>query len=831
MKTLKLRAVQAATLCLAILGPIQPLQVFAQKTQPSDAEAAQIPGVSLPSLDKAIRERVNTLTLEQKVGQMTQIDLGVIAVGNPCGLQQPQTLDQEKLRIAIEKYHIGSILNVGCGSGTIGLDRWQEIHKGISTASVQYSSTQIPILFGIDAIHGVNYTVGGTLFPQQIGQAATWNPDLVLKGAEITALECRISGIPWNFSPVLDLGRQPLWSRFFETYGEDVYLSKTMTTASILGYQGQNTDMGIDHRHVAACMKHFLGYSYPLSGKDRTPAWIPERELREYYLPTFQTAIEEGALTVMINSGELNGTPVHVNPDILTKLLREELGFKGLAVTDWEDIYKLHTTHKVAASLREAVKLAINAGIDMSMTPNDFQFNELLIDLVKSGEVPMERINEAVHRILYVKHKLGVYDVLSSAGSLREALNPADLGSANHRAAALQTAEESITLLKNTATTSGTPTLPLATNQTLFVFGSAADDLNLLNGAWTNTWLGKDTQYRHNPLYPTIWEALLKQSGGTTTGHVANNQNKVQQLQLLAPHSRSAKLLKTLKKSLSPNAVTVFCVGETPGTEIPGNIDDLAAEIDPNDKQLFDFFVQNQIPVVLVLVTGRPRIITEYANQSAAVLQAYLPGNEGGIAIANILIGKTNPSGKLPYTYPRFAGDVVHYDHKSTEKNDKLFGSNAYQPLFDFGHGLSYTQFEYSKMKVEMESIMTLPTESIIPDTSTVKKLQKQEQYRLNQMRSTGFNIELTITNTGSKPGKEVCQLYYRDEFASITPSVKKLCAHSKTRLLQPGESETMSMYVSYHDLSFINKGLQRVTEPGNITFILKDQTTTVQIK
>ncbi|PHX77473.1 MAG: beta-glucosidase [Flavobacteriales bacterium] len=831
MKTLKLRAVQAATLCLAILGPIQPLQVFAQKTQPSDAEAAQIPGVSLPSLDKAIRERVNTLTLEQKVGQMTQIDLGVIAVGNPCGLQQPQTLDQEKLRIAIEKYHIGSILNVGCGSGTIGLDRWQEIHKGISTASLQYSSTQIPILFGIDAIHGVNYTVGGTLFPQQIGQAATWNPDLVLKGAEITALECRISGIPWNFSPVLDLGRQPLWSRFFETYGEDVYLAKTMTSASIRGYQGKNTDMGIDHRHVAACMKHFLGYSYPLSGKDRTPAWIPERELREYYLPTFQTAIEEGALTVMINSGELNGTPVHVNPDILTKLLREELGFKGLAVTDWEDIYKLHTTHKVAASLREAVKLAINAGIDMSMTPNDFQFNELLIDLVKSGEVPMERINEAVHRILYVKHKLGVYDVFSSAGSLREALNPNDLGSANHRAAALQTAEESITLLKNTAITSGTPTLPLATHQTLFVFGSAADDLNLLNGAWTNTWLGKDTQYRHNPLYPTIWEALLKQSGGTTTGHVANNQNKVQQLQLLAPHSRSAKLLKTLKKSLSPNAVAVFCVGETPGTEIPGNIDDLAAEIDPNDKQLFDFFVQNQVPVVLVLVTGRPRIITEYANQSAAVLQAYLPGNEGGIAIANILIGKTNPSGKLPYTYPRFAGDVVHYDHKSTERNDKLFGSNAYQPLFDFGHGLSYTQFEYSKMKVEMESIMTLPTESIIPDTSTVKKLQKQEQYRLNQMRSTGFNIELTITNTGSKPGKEVCQLYYRDEFASITPSVKKLCAYSKTRLLQPGESETMSMYVSYHDLSFINKGLQRVTEPGDITFLLKDQTTTVQIK
>lgn len=795
MKPLKLRAAHAATLCLAIIGSIQPLQVFAQKTQPS--EAAQISGVSLTLLDKAISDRVNTLTLEQKVGQMSQIDLGVIAKGSPCGLQQPQTLDQEKLRIAIEKYHIGSILNVGCGSGTIGLDRWQEIHKGISTASVQYSSTQIPILFGIDAIHGVNYTVGGTLFPQQIGQAATWNPDLVLKGAEITALECRISGIPWNFSPVLDLGRQPLWSRFFETYGEDVYLAKTMTTASILGYQGQNTDMGIDHRHVAACMKHFLGYSYPLSGKDRTPAWIPERELREYYLPTFQTAIEEGALTVMINSGELNGTPVHVNPDILTKLLREELGFKGLAVTDWEDIYKLHTTHKVAASLREAVKLAINAGIDMSMTPNDFQFNELLIDLVKSGEVPMERINEAVHRILYVKHKLGVYDAMGSSGSLREVLNPTDLGSAKHREAALKTAEESITLLKNNTTANGTPLLPLG-NQPMFVFGSAADDLNLLNGAWTNTWQGSDSQYRHNPQYPTIWEALLKYRAA---GKIEPSAEKGLQYyaNALSNNTRTAKQLKTLKKLLTPNVVAIFCIGETPGTEIPGNIDDLAAEINAGDKQLFDFFVQNQVPVVLVLATGRPRIITEYANKSTAILQAYLPGNEGGTAIANILIGKTNPSGKLPYTYPRLAGDVVHYDHKSTEKNDKLFGTNAYQPLFDFGHGLSYTQFEYSKMKVEMES--------------------------------AGFNIELTITNTGSKPGKEVCQLYYRDEFASITPSVKKLCGYHKTKVLQPGESETISVYVSNQDLSFINKVLQRVTEPGNITFILKDQTTTVQIK
>ena len=766
---------------LSFCGSTQ--NAIAQKHQPATSEANPIPNVAIISLDKAISDHVNSLTLEQKVGQMTQIDLGVIAVGSPCGLQQPQTLDLEKLRIAIEKYHIGSVLNVGCGSGTIALDRWQEIHTGISKASRQYSSTHIPILFGIDAIHGVNYTVGGTLFPQQIGQAATWNPDLVLKGAEITALECRISGIPWNFSPVLDLGRQPLWSRFFETYGEDVYLAKTMTSASIRGYQGNHPELGIDDRHVAACMKHFLGYSYPLSGKDRTPAWIPERELREYYLPTFQTAIDQGALTVMINSGELNGTPVHVNHDILTKLLRNELGFKGLAVTDWEDIYKLHTTHKVAASLREAVKLAINAGIDMSMTPNDFQFNDLLIDLVKTGEVPVERINEAVHRILYVKHQLGIYNAMSpSVGSIREALNPEDLGCAKHREAALKTAEESITLLKNDTTANGKPLLPLG-NQSLYVFGNAADDLNLLNGAWTNTWQGNDSQYRHNPLYPTVWEALAKNHA-----------------QALSSNIRTAKQLKTLKKSLSPNAVAIFCVGETPGTEIVGNIDDLAAEISVGDKQLFDFFVQNQVPVVLVLATGRPRIITECANKSAAVLQAYLPGNEGGTAIAKILMGQTNPSGKLPYTYPRFAGDVVHYDHKSTERNDKLFSTNAYQPLFDFGHGLSYTQFKYGTLTIT-------PT--------------------ANQ----SFRVTTTITNTGDKPGKEVCQLYYRDEFASITPSVKKLCAYHKTNVLQPGESETIEFTITQKDLSFINKDLQRVTEPGDITFMLKDQTTTVQIR
>ncbi|MFM9052462.1 MAG: glycoside hydrolase family 3 protein, partial [Bacteroidota bacterium] len=346
------------------------------------------------------------MTIEEKVGQMTQVDLGVIAKGKICQLEEPRTLDSFKLRIALEKYHIGSVLNVGCGSGTIGLDQWRTIISGLYAANQSYSRTGIPVLYGIDAIHGANYVVGATLFPQPIGQAATWNPSLVEKLNSITAYETRAAGIPWNFSPVLDIGRQPLWSRFFETYGEDVLLASAMGTSAVKGLQGAGLD---DHYGVAACMKHFLGYSIPLSGHDRTPAWIGPRELCEYFVPTFKAAIDAGARTVMINSGEINGTPVHADRSIVTGLLRDELGFTGVAVTDWEDIYKLVDVHHVAADRRSAVKMAIDAGIDMSMTPNDFEFTESLVSLVKSGEITESRIDSSVRRILQLKSDLGLF--------------------------------------------------------------------------------------------------------------------------------------------------------------------------------------------------------------------------------------------------------------------------------------------------------------------------------------------------------------------------------------------------------------------------------------
>ena len=749
------------------------------------------------SIDKIIA----SMTLEEKVGQMTQIDLGVIAKGGPCALAQPQRIDTAKLRIAFEKYHVGSILNVGCGSGTISLENWKTIHQDIAVANEKFLP-KLPVLFGIDAIHGANYTLGSTLFPQQIGQAATWNPDLVQRAAEITAYEVRASGIPWNFSPVLDIGRQPLWSRFFETYGEDVFLASGMTSACIRGYQGNAIATGVDAYHVSACMKHFLGYSYPLSGKDRTPAWISDRELREYFLPTFEKAIEEGALTVMINSGEINGTPVHINPDILTTLLRKELGFKGLAVTDWEDIYKLHTTHKVAASLREAVKLSINAGIDMSMTPNDYQFTELLIDLVKSGEVPMARINEAVSRILYVKQQLGLFNPTPTSYP--------NFGGEEHMKVALECAEESITLLKNDHSI-----LPLNPNHNVFIFGNAANNLNLLNGAWTNTWQGTDSQYQHNPNAPTILENLKVNNAwqGIKYGKITY---------LEGSNAKNLMTKKMQKEISSTPCVAIFCLGEKPGTEIPGNINALEAEIDPNDRSLFEYFKSKNVPIILVLVTGRPRIVTDIVNASQAVIQAYLPGNAGGTAIVDVLLGTTNPSGKLPYTYPRFAGDVVHYDHKNAERNDIHFGTDAYNPLFDFGHGLSYTTFEMSNLSI---------TEAEFP--SAIKEGSSLEK----NLNGKGYQCRVMITNTGKKgswfsmAGKEVVQVYYRDEFASITPSNKKLCGYVKTPLLQPGESYLADIWIPLSSLSFINKDLQRIVEPGEITFMVGPLKQTVILK
>ncbi len=716
---------------------------------------------------------IKKMSIEEKAGQMTQIDLGVIAEGGICALKNPQTINKAKLEEAITKYHIGSILNVGCASGTISLDNWHSLLNTIHTTNNALSKNKVPIIYGIDAIHGANYTMGATLFPQQIAQAATWNPELVKKAYEITAYEVRASGLPWNFSPVLDLGRQPLWSRFFETFGEDIHLAKTMTQVAIEGYQG--SDISNKYK-VASCMKHFLGYSMPLSGRDRTPSWISDRELREYFLPTFETAIKANAKTVMINSGDINGTPVHANYDILTKLLRNEIKFTGVAVTDWEDIYKLVNLHRVAKDKKEAVKMAIMAGIDMSMTPNDFEFTKLLVELVKEKQIPESRLDVSVKRILQLKKDLGLFENVSITKNEYPLF-----GSEQHAQASYNTAAESITLLKNKNNI-----LPLAINENIFVCGPAANSLNLLNGAWTHTWQGVDTAWNTKGK-PTILQSLKN-----NFKNIAFNQSA-----FIDSNGALNAIIEQAKKADK----ILICIGETPSTEMVGNINDLT--VSPAQIDLVKELKTLGKPIVLVCCFNRPRIINVIEDISDAIVYAYLPGDEGGRAIADILSGKINPSGKLPFTYPRNVNNFTHYDHKATEDLDIDFSMNAYKPQFDFGDGLSYSTFEYSNLKVSTNKI---------------------------SVKDAAYIVSIDVKNTSKNAGKEVVQLYYNDLVASITPSVKKLCAYKKIEL-QAGQTKTISFNLSNTDFSFINKNLQRVTEPGQIELIINKLKQTIDVQ
>ena len=717
--------------------------------------------------DAALDSLMAKMSVEEKVGQMTQIDLGVIAEGGICALKQPQQINLAKLREAITKYKIGSILNVGCGSGTISRADWSSLLQTIHKENKKLSRLQIPILYGIDAIHGANYTKGATLFPQQIGQAATWNPLLVEKANAVSAYETRATGIPWNFSPVLDLGRQPLWSRFFETYGEDVCLASAMAHAAIRGLQGDSVS---SKYKVAACMKHFLGYSFSLSGKDRTPVWLPEREMRAYFLPTFQEAIATGAKTVMINSGDINGTPVHANYDILTTLLRDELKFEGVAVTDWEDIYKLENLHRVAANKKDAVKMAIMAGVDMSMVPNDFQFCDLLVQLVKEGAIPESRLDLSVRRILRLKRDLGLFSETMFANK-----DYPNFGSATFANLSYQTASESITLLKNKERI-----LPLRdTKEKLLVCGPAAHSLNLLNGAWTHTWQGVDTT-TNTPGKKTILQALQQQWGSAIV------YEKGASLDALQEEEQLLEKAKTVDK-------IVVCLGELPCTEVPGNIKSL--DLPEAQLQLVKQLAKTGKPIIIVCCFNRPRILTPIIPLVAAIVYAYLPGDEGGMAIADCLLGKVNPSGKLPFTYPAASNDLVHYDRKRTEDLDIDFSMNAYQPNFDFGFGLSYTQFTYAP---------------IIISADTLKKGSK-------------ILVNCKVKNTGAVKGAEVVQLYYNDLVASITPSVKKLTAFQKI-VLAPNEEQTVQFELDAAHFSFINKNNERVTEPGWIELLIDQQ-------
>ena len=705
-----------------------------------------------PEIADKVKDLLGKMTLEDKVGEMTQLAIDVLSVGEPYGLKIPNELDEEKMRKVLVDLKVGSILNIGNYAYT--REHWHEIISKIQQLATQEKASGIPVIYGIDAVHGANYTKGATLFPQQIGLAASWNPELAKRSAAITAYETRASSIPWTFSPVLDMGRDPRWSRIWEGFGEDVHLATKMGTAMIKGYEGE--DPG-DPTQVASCMKHFLGYSVPWTGKDRTPAYIPERQLQEYFVPPFKAAIDVGARTIMINSGEMNGIPVHCNPAILTDLLRGQLGFKGVAVSDWEDIILLVSRHRVAKDHKEAIKMSINAGLDMSMVPMNTEFPVLLKELVEEGEVPMSRIDESVSRILALKFELGLFE-----HPIYPLEKHSNFGSEEHAAVALEAAQETIILAKNDK-----KILPLSKEAKVLIVGPTANSLNALNGGWTGTWQGSDPEH-NTPGKLTILEAVKEKVGANKVRYVEGTT------------INEAKDIAAARSAAKGVSAAIVCLGEMPYTELPGNIEDLNLPV--VQQQLVREIAKSGKPIILVMTEGRPRIIREIEPLADAVLLAMLPGNEGGKAIANILYGDYNPNAKLPITYPSSANSLLTYDHKGTERIHIDFSTNAFQPQWEFGHGLSYTTFEYSDLQVELGP----------------KSIQ----------------VQVKLSNAGEQKGKEVVQVYVTDKVASVTPSVKRLRAFEKVELAAE-ESKTITFEIGLDELAFVGRDNQWITEDG----------------
>jgi len=719
-----------------------------------------------------IETLLRRMTVEEKVGQMTQLTIDMVTSGD----DQNVRIDEKKLEKAVIQYSVGSILNVN--NQALPIDRWHEIIGGIQQAA-QKTRLKIPVIYGVDSIHGANYVQGATLFPQEIGMAATWNPALMQRAAEITAMETRVAGIPWSFSPVLDVGRNQMWPRLWETFGEDPYLAKVMGTAFVRGLEGNDVSNG---KNVASSLKHYVGYSFPLNGRDRTSAWIPEHYLREYFLPPFEAAVKSGARTVMVNSAEINGVPGHINKHLLTDVLKEELGFDGFVVSDWEDIKKLVTQWKVAPDEKEATRMAVMAGIDMSMVPLSYNFSDNLIALVKEKKVPMTRIDDAVRRILRVKFELGLFE-----NAMPDATLKSNFGLPEYPQVSLQAARESITLLKN-----DNSILPLAKNKKVLVTGPTADSLISLNNGWTYVWQGSEES-----LYPkdkpTIQKAIEEKIGQNNFQYVPGTRIRRK------PNSPSNSTPTDLDEEVDISAavraakdsdVVVLCLGEGSYTEHPGNISDLT--LPEIQLKLAEAIIGTGKPVILVLAEGRPRVISRIADRVSGILMAYNPGNEGGRAVADVLFGDYNPNGKLPFTYPRTAGYLTTYDQPVFENQIRDFKKSVFYPQFEFGTGLSYTTFSYSNLQISPKSI---------PVNGEVA-------------------VSVVITNTGQRAGKETVILYLRDEVATITPAGKRVKRFAKI-YLEPGQSKTLSFKLNREDFQFINTDNKPTVETGDFTVMV----------
>lgn len=712
------------------------------------------------------------MTLEEKVGQMLNIGLPALLTGPFYSTRDSLVFDTAKVNKLLVEYGAGSVQNLG--NYPLTPKEWRHYIGYIQNVVKEKTRLKIPVLYGIDAAHGANYTAGSVLFPHQINLAASFEPEYAKKTGEITAYELKACAIAWNYSPVVDVARNPLWGRIYETFGEDTYLTGVMGSAMIEGMQGSNP--GTDYTIVAGA-KHFIGYGAPHNGKDRAPVYMPERLIRQILLPPFEEAIKKGVLTIMASSGSLNGVPCHTDHWLLTDILKDEMGFKGVVISDWSDIDNLVSVHKVAADEREAVKMSVLAGIDICMEPYDESFAVHLIDLVKQGEVPESRINDAVSRILYLKFKAGIFE-----NPMFDKVEYTMFSAPESHELNYKIASESMVLLKNQDAV-----LPLKTVTKVHITGVAAHSLNYLNGGWSRTWAGEDPQY-NDPGKLTILEAVQQLAGKKNVSY-SPGTGYTEEINIAASVAQAKKA-----------DIIIACIGEKPATEKPSDIEEL--DLPEVQQKLVSELAKTGKPVILVMVQGRPRIIRKIEPQSKAILMAFLPGNEGGRAIADILYGNINPSGKLPYTYPRFSGSIWNYDHPLSDERDIYFGLAGFTPQFEFGFGLSYTTFDYSNMNLSADTIS-------ITDTLIV-------------------NVD--VKNSGPVKGKEAVLLYVADEVATISPMVKQLRKFNKIEL-EPGKSETATFKLSGRDFMFVDTQNKYRAETGYFTIMAGDQKTRVYLK
>ena len=749
-------------LALAIVSAASCCQTAVKPSIPVDKE-----------IEKKVENTLKRMTLEEKVGQMTQITVTAIA----DGLNLTQVADS-----MIRVHKIGSVLNTPDGEAQTPQD-YDVLVKELNRMSMEYIG--IPCLYGLDHIHGVSYVSGGTLFPQEINIAATFNRDHAYNMGKVTAYESRAADVPWTFSPTMDLGRNPEWPRMWESFGEDAYVNAQMAVAETRGLQGDDPNH-VGPYNIAACAKHFMGYGVPVTGQDRTPASIAASELREKHFEPFKEALRAGCLSLMVNSASNNGVPFHCNAELLTGWVKEDLNWDGMIVTDWADIDNLYNRERVASSRKEAVKLAINAGIDMAMVPYDCQFCLDLIELVNEGEVPMSRVDDAVRRVLRLKYRLGLFDTPDTSAE-----DYPEFGGKAHAQLAYEAAVESQVLLKNNGI------LPLKKDLRILLTGPNADNMRTLNGGWSYTWQGHGAaRPEYTEQYNTIYEALsqkfenLTYVPGVTYNLMSGSKWKFDEANI-----------KPAVAAARRSDVIIACIGENSYCETPGNDNDL--DLSDNQKALVKALAATGRPIILILNEGRPRIINDIENLASAVVDIMLPGNYGADALAALLAGEENFSGRLPFTYPKYTNKFAVYDYKPSENQGTMAGVYNYNAVMDvqwpFGHGLSYTTFEYSDMTVSAE----------------------------NFAAGDVLKVTVDVTNTGEVAGKESVLLFSSDLYASSTPDVRRLRAFDKV-FLQPGETKTVTFQLPATDLAFVNYYGQWTLEKGD--FILSCGSESVKV-